>query len=168
MVLRIILLTVLDLIDLVLVNMDKIVNGKKITAAVVIIDSEGNILGCHGTGKAKDSGYDFPKGCVEENEVDIEAAIRELREETDIYLDDSYRLIDAGVHPHNKEKNIHLFIYKTNHFPSLEQLKCSTYFERYGKQFPEVDSYKIISKEERGMFNKVLQNKFEIIDSFNK
>ncbi len=147
---------------------DKIVNGKKITAAVVIIDSEGNILACHGTGKPKDSGYDFPKGCVEEKEADIAAAVRELREETDIYLDDSYRLIDAGIHPHNKEKNIHLFIYKTNHFPPLEQLKCSTYFERYGKQFPEVDSYKIISKSERGMFNKVLQNKFEIIDSFNK
>ena len=147
---------------------DKIVNGKKITAAVVIIDSEGNILACHGTGKPKDSGYDFPKGCIEEKEADIAAAVRELREETDIYLDDSYRLIDAGIHPHNKEKNIHLFIYKTNHFPPLEQLKCSTYFERYGKQFPEVDSYKIISKSERGMFNKVLQNKFEIIDSFNK
>ena len=148
--------------------MDKVVNGKKITAAIVMIDSEGNILGCHGTGKPNDSGYDFPKGCVEEKEVDIAAAIRELREETDIYLDDSYRLIDAGVYPHNKEKNIHLFIYKTNYFPPLEQLKCSTYFERYGKQFPEVDSYKIISKSERGMFNKVLQNKFEIIDNFNK
>ena len=86
--------------------MYKIVNGKKITAAVVIIDSEGNILGCHGTGKPAGRGYDFPKGCVEEDEADIAAAIRELREETDIYLDDSYRLIDAGVHPHNKKKNI--------------------------------------------------------------
>ena len=149
--------------------MDKVVNGKKITAAIVIIDSEGNILGCHGTGKPKDSGYDFPKGCVEENEVDIAAAIRELREETDIYLDDSYRLIDAGVYLHNKEKNIHLFIYKTNYFPDLNTLKCTSCFEnKYGKMIPEVDSYKIISKEERGMFNKVLQNKFEIIDSFNK
>lgn len=148
--------------------MDKIVNGKKITAAIVIIDHEGNILGCHGTGKPTGAGYDFPKGCVEEGEADIAAAVRELREETDIYLDDSYRLIDAGVHQHNKEKNIHIFIYKTNHFPDLNQLKCTTFFEAYGKQFPEVDSYKIISKSERGMFNKVLQNKFEIIDSFNK
>ena len=135
--------------------MYKIVNGKKITAAVVIIDNEGNILGCHGTGKPAGRGYDFPKGCVEKDEADI-------------YLDDSYRLIDAGVHPHNKEKNIHIFIYKTNYFPDLNQLKCSTFFEVYGKQFPEVDSYKIISKSERGMFNKVLQNKFDIIDSFNK
>jgi len=145
--------------------MDKIVNGKKITAAVVIIDADGNILGCHGTGKPKDSGYDFPKGCVEEGETDIAAAVRELREETDIYfLDyDICHLIDAGVHHHNKEKDIHIFIYRTNYFPDLNTLKCSTFFERYGKKFSEVDGYRIISKSERGMFNKVLQNKFDII-----
>lgn len=141
---------------------------KKVTAAVVIIDSEGNILACHGTGKPKDSGYDFPKGEVEEGETHKAAAVRELREETDIYLDDSYRLIDAGIHTHNKEKDIHIFIYRTTYFPSLEQLKCSTYFERYGKQYPEIDGYRVIHKDERSMFNKVLQNKFDIIDSFNK
>ena len=35
-------------------------------------------------------------------------------------------------------------------------------------KLPEMNGFKIISKSERGMFNKVLQNKFEIIDSFNK
>ena len=68
--------------------MDKIVNGKKITAAVVIIDKDGNILGCHGTGKPKDNGYDFPKGCVEEGETDEFAAARELKEEANIYICD--------------------------------------------------------------------------------
>ena len=150
---------------------------KKVTAAVVIIDSEGNILGCHCTGKPKDSGYDFPKGEVEEGETHKEAAVRELREETDIYLNDPERkstwsevdkLIDCGIYPHNKEKDIHIFLYRTNYFPDIKQLKCSTYFDANGKKYPEVDGYKIISKEERGMFNKVLQNKFEIIDSFNE
>ena len=143
---------------------------KKITAAIVIIDAEGNILGCHGTGKPKDSGYDFPKGEVEPGESDIAAAVRELKEETDIYfLDyDICHLIDAGIHKHNKEKDIHIFIYKTTYFPPIEQLKCNSFFERYGKKFPEVDGYRIISKKERGMFNKVLQDKFEIIDKFNK
>lgn len=148
----------------------KIVDGKKITAAIVVIDSDGNILGCHGCGKKQNEGYDFPKGCVNEGETDIQAACRELQEETDIYmLDyDKCRLIDAGIHPHNKEKNIHLFIFKTSYFPPVEQLKCSTYFEYKGKKFPEIDGYKIISKDNRSMFNKVLQNKFEIIDKFNK
>lgn len=158
--------------------MEKIVNGKKITAAVVIIDSNGSILGCHGFGKPKDSGYDFPKGCVEEGETDTYAAARELKEEADIYICDFDkpvmwnefdRLIDCGIHPHNKEKNIHIFLYPVNSFPDLKTLKCTSCFtSKNGKQYPEIDGYRVIHKDERSMFNKVLQNKFDIIDSFNK
>ena len=148
----------------------KIIDGKMVTAAVVMIDKEGSILACHAYGRKPDEGYDFPKGCVDEGEDDLQAAIRELREETDIHLldYDRARIIDAGVFPHNKEKRIHIFIYKTDYFPDLSQLKCTSYFEFKGKEYPEVDSYKIISKDERYMFNKVLQNKFEIIDKYNK
>ena len=46
---------------------------KKVTAAIVIIDKYGNILGCHATGKPKGMGYDFPKGLVEEGESDKDA-----------------------------------------------------------------------------------------------
>ena len=130
-----------------------------------MIDKDGNILGCHATGKPKGTGYDFPKGLVEEGESDKDGAIRELWEETGITLEHPEKLIDCGVHPHNKEKNIHIFLYQTDYFPS--SLKCNSFFELNGKKIPEVDSYMVIPKEERGMFNKVLQNKFEIIDSFN-
>ena len=148
----------------------KIVDGKMVTAAVVMIDPDGNILGCHAYGRKENEGYDFPKGCVDEGEDDLQAAIRELREETDIHLldYDRARIIDAGVFPHNKEKRIHIFIYKTDYFPDLSQLKCTSYFEFKGKEYPEVDGYKIISKDERYMFNKVLQDKFIIIDKYNK
>ena len=158
--------------------MEKIVNGKKITSAVVLIDKEGSILGCHGFGKPKDSGYDFPKGCVEEGESDAYAAARELMEEADIYLYDPYthgkgynkvhELIDCGIHPHNKEKDIHIFLFKVNGFPELKDLKCTSFFEVNGKKYPEIDGYEVITKENRNKFNKVLQNKFDIIDSFNK
>ena len=40
--------------------------------------------------------------------------------------------------------------------------------KRIGKQFPEIDGYKVIKKEDRNLFNRVLQNKFEIIDEFNQ
>ena len=139
----------------------------KVTAAVVIINRDGDILGCHGTGKPKDSGFDFPKGLVEPGETDVQAAIRELLEETGQYaIEDD--LIDCGIHPHNKEKNIHIFIYPTFWFPEIKQLKCNSFFELKGKQYPEVDDYRIIKKDERHLFNKVLQDKFEIIDVFNK
>ena len=138
---------------------------KKVTSAIVIIDRDGNILGCHATGKPKGTGYDFPKGLVEEGESDRDAAIRELWEETDITLKHPERLIDCGVHPHNREKVIHIFLYQTDYLPG--PWKCNSFFELNGHKIPEVDSYMVISKKQRGMFNKVLQDKFEIIDSFN-
>ena len=136
---------------------------KKVTAAVVMIDNDGNILGCHGTGKPKDYGFDFPKGEVEKGESDIDAAIRELREETGFILSKD-NLIDIGVYPHNSKKDIHLFLCKMKELPNPQYLKCDSFFEANGKQIPEVDFYEIISKDNRKKFNMILQNKFEIID----
>jgi 8-oxo-dGTP pyrophosphatase MutT (NUDIX family) len=140
---------------------------KKVTAAVVIINKDGDILGCHGTGKPRESGFDFPKGLVEEKETDIQGALRELREETGIELDAS-RLIDAGVHKHNKEKDIHLFIYRTDKMPDISLLVCRSFFSVREKEYQEVDFFEIIPKSARSKFNKVLWNKFEIIDEINE
>lgn len=140
---------------------------KRVTAAVVIINRRGDILGCHGTGKPRESGFDFPKGLFEDNETDIHGALRELREETGIELDAS-RLIDAGVHKHNKEKDIHLFIYRTDKMPDISLLVCRSFFSVGEKEYPEVDFFEIISKTDRSKFNKVLLNKFEIIDEINE
>lgn len=145
--------------------MYKIVDGKMITAAVVIIDDDGYILGCHATGRPVNWGYDFPKGCVEEGETDLEGALRELQEETGLRIAAGEgQIIDAGIHHHNKEKNIHIFIYKVKEMPDINTLKCESYFERKGKEVPEVDGYKIISRKERWVFNGVLQDKFDLID----
>ena len=140
---------------------------KRITAAVVIINKDGDILGCHGTGKPRESGFDFPKGLVEENETDIQGALRELREETGLVLSES-DLLDCGVHKHNKEKDIHIFLHRTDDMPLIWSLECNSFFSIGEKQFPEVDFFEIIGKGNRDKFNKVLWNKFEIIDSFNK
>jgi 8-oxo-dGTP pyrophosphatase MutT (NUDIX family) len=143
---------------------------KKVTAAVVIINKNGDILGCHGTGKPQDTGFDFPKGLVEDGERSVEAALRELREETGYILKEE-DLFDVGEYPHNKEKNIHIFlhrVYKDEEMPDISQLKCQSFFEFKGKEYPEVDYFEIIPKSDRNKFNKVLQNKFEIIDFFNK
>ena len=145
---------------------------KRRTCGVVFIDENGSILGCHSTGRPADSGFDLPKGCAEDGEVDIAAAVREVREETGIILrdggyDETFRLVDCGVHPHNKEKDIHLYLYRVEKFPNLSELKCTSYFELNGKQIPEVDRYEIIAKDDRKKFNKVLWNKFELIDSIN-
>ena len=143
---------------------------KLVTAAIIMIDKEGNILACHATGRKMDTGWDFPKGCADKNESHIHAAVREMMEETGINLWDieDAQLLDLGIFPHNKEKDIHIYIYQVDKFPNLSELKCTSFFEHNGEQIPEVNAYKIISKKERHLFNKVLQNKFEIIDKYNE
>ena len=147
-------------------NFKKLDDGKMITCAVVIINKAGDILGCHGYGKAENTGYDFPKGCADVGETDIEAALRELKEETGLVLQQD-QLIDCGVYKHNKEKYIHIFMHKTENMPCIENLVCTSYFEFKGQSFPEINGFKIISKDNRKMFNNVLQNKFIVIDNFN-
>lgn len=143
---------------------------KTVTCALVIIDKYGNILGCHGTGKPQKNGYDFPKGCAEDGENHLDAALRELMEETGIILSKSEPIIDAGIHSHNKRKDIHIFIYRIKQFPDIKILNCTSYFiDRNGKETPEMDSFKIISKNERKeLFYHGLQNKFELIDQINE
>lgn len=146
----------------------KIVDGKKVTAAVVIINKVGDILGCKVTGK---NTYDFPKGCVDEDECDIDGAFRELYEETCIRVmaPESYdNIVDCGVYPHNRGKNIHIFLWRIESFPDLSALECVSCFKRNGKMIPEVNGYKIISKTERNLFNRILQDKFQMIDKTNE
>lgn len=149
---------------------------KTTTCAMVLIDKDGNILACHGTGKPADTGYDFPKGCVDEDETHFEAACREMKEETGLTLESLYKnnliavaqQLDGGIHKHNNHKDIHLFLCPLKEFPKIESLECTSFFTApNGKEFPEMNGYKIISKEERNLFNKVLWDKFPIIDKIN-
>lgn len=143
---------------------------KRMTNAIVIINKGGDILGCHGYKKPQENSYDFPKGQNEPGESDIDAAIRELREESGIILQYPERLIDCGIHKHNNEKNIHIFLYQTENFPDLSKLTCISFFtDSGGNTCPEVDGYKIIPKSERTKyFYKVLHNKFDLIDRENE
>jgi len=145
------------------------------TCALVIINKDGDILACHGYGKPKENGYDFPKGCYDENtdKDHLSTALRELKEETGIILNpcnDNISIIDAGIHPHTKHKDIHIFIYKTDTFPDINALKCTSFFiDKHGNQKPEMDYFSIIHKQDRNKyFYHVLQNKFQLIDNLNE
>lgn len=146
---------------------------KQTTCAIVMINKNGDIFGCHGTSNPIENGYDFPKGCYDNEDGNhLTTALRELYEETGHVLSENEikSLIDGGIHRHNAKKDIHLFILQTESFPSLDKLKCTTYFEaRNGEMKPEINGYKIIKKEEREkFFYRVLQDKFELIDKLNE
>lgn len=112
----------------------------KTSCGVIITDGTSLILG-HATGM---SHYDIPKGQIEEGETYMEAATRELMEETGL---SAVNLIDIGHHSYIPSKNLHLFLMRVPVLPEAQKLKCLSYFERNGRIYPEMD-YFIHSKWE--------------------
>ena len=103
------------------------------------------------------SKYDLPKGKLEENETEIEAASRELQEETGLSVSvDNYQSYSQYALYNmffNKEKNISLFFLydKDNQLISDENmanLKCHSDFEYHQKMYPEIESFKKINIHE--------------------
>ena len=63
------------------------------SAGIIIILNNNKLLLSHPTNSRWSNTYSFPKGHIEENESQIEAAIRELKEETSIEITED-RIID--------------------------------------------------------------------------
>ena len=125
---------------------------KKLTCGIVIVsndtlilEGEQYILLGHSTHNIH---YDVFKGLQEVNETPLQTAIRELKEETGLCVP-STLLIDLGQHSYNKEKNIHLFLYRTEK-SAIDPLSltCTSMVEQINGQkvipFPEMDDFKWI------------------------
>jgi DNA polymerase len=63
------------------------------SAGIIIILNNNKLLLSHPTNSRWSNTYSFPKGHIEENESQIEAAIRELKEETSIEITED-RIVD--------------------------------------------------------------------------
>ena len=114
----------------------------KVTAGVLIINEDGKYLAVHPTGYSHEDGqWSLPKGIVDEGESPIEAAKREVFEETGIDLSgNSFK--DLGQHSYVHEKDIHLFVTKINNSKELK-IHCSSLFvDHDGKEKPENDKAK--------------------------
>lgn len=135
-------------------------NGKEISAGVIVCNSKGDVLACHPTMQKKGVMYDLPKGHVEVGENDIDAAIREVAEETGLSIDKN-KLIDKGVRQYTKHKYLHLFMLFIDKDLSelLPHLKCMSYFEgKNGRKIPEMNGYAILTKEQYNLFMPALYN----------
>jgi 8-oxo-dGTP pyrophosphatase MutT (NUDIX family) len=131
---------------------------KKIASAVIIYDPiKQVILGVHPTGrKWKDEDgkpergvFSLPKGLVDENEHPVEAAIREIKEECNIDLDIK-KLHYLKKYNYTKHKDLELFFYPIKTGPNegelnIEKCKCTSYFNKEGKKYPEVNGYSFIN-----------------------
>lgn len=139
-------------------------NGNKVTCAVIlqappVRPGDIQIIGCHPTGKTWNDCYDLPKGCANVGEDDIDAALRELREETGGRLNKE-DLVDLGIHPYLRGKDIHVFYYRYSSWdvvPLTATMRCKSYFTLNGKQFPEMDYFNLISEKNWNRFSKGIQ-----------
>ena len=114
---------------------------RTVSCGVVILNPQGEVLLCHATDT---SHWDVPKGQGEPGEEPVEAALRELVEETGIVLD-AVRLKDLGRFVYRRDKDLHLFAVRvTNEEVTLEACVCESYFPRRrdGVMIPEMDAYR--------------------------
>lgn len=137
-------------------------NGNKVTCAVVVQDPTGAILAVHPTGHRFNQDWSLPKGLANEGELDEVAALRELWEET------TFRplvsLIDLGIHPYLKGKDIHMFTCRCHFDLDTEFLVtrvCKSLFisptDPEVVVVAEVDAYRTVKPGQWNLFNKSLQ-----------
>lgn len=114
-----------------------------ITTCGVIVTDGVQMLICHPThGRT----WDLPKGRKDPNELDIDTAVRELREETGIEAD-ANQLVYLGEYDYKKNKQLILFRLNVKEMPDPALLICTSMFEMHGKQFPEMDVFVVTTKD---------------------
>jgi 8-oxo-dGTP pyrophosphatase MutT (NUDIX family) len=124
----------------------------QITCGVLITNGI-DILVCHPT---HNTTWDIPKGRLDEGETEIEAAIRELREETGL-ITSAESLTALGTFNYKHNKQLCLFKWQVETMPDVTKLTCVSMFKLYGKEFPEMDDFCVVSiNEALDMFNKDL------------
>jgi 8-oxo-dGTP pyrophosphatase MutT (NUDIX family) len=140
---------------------------RTISAAVIVRDPiTRSILAEHPTGSklfawrynqvtSKRHALDLPKGCIDEGEAPIEAAVRELFEETGLCVSTA-ELRDLGQSEYTKDKDLHFFYVEKE--VDLPTLKCTSFFENAeGRMLPEVNGYACIQMEDLDMFRPAME-----------
>lgn len=120
----------------------------EISAGFILIDKATHmVLAGHPNGRpySRDFAYDLPKGHIEEGETPLEAAKRELKEETGIVLSEGTNIYEIGHVSYNSKKSLHLFSAEID--IDVGSLRCESMFtDSYGKIKPEVDHYKLTDR----------------------
>lgn len=118
-------------------------------SAGFVVRVKDKYLACHATGKSFVKGWDIPKGHIEEGEEAFEAALRELFEETHILLhfpmDNPPVYLGKFDYIHGK-KDLELFLVDLPDL-NINDLKCTSMFDRDGDIIPEMDKFTLIPHE---------------------
>jgi len=119
------------------------------SCGTLVVDPAGRLLLCHVTGTAH---WDIPKGLQDPGETELEAALRELREEAGLVFAPE-RLRDLGRLEYRRDKQLHLFrvdVTAADALATLDHLVCTSFFphHRTGAPTPEADGFRWATREE--------------------
>lgn len=109
--------------------------------AVIITDKKNVIVGRSPQSKGYPNGFDLMKGHAEIGEDLETAAKREVEEECGLKLDKVTKISDKLKY--SKGTTLTFFVSYMDELPDVSKLKCKSFFERDGKQFPEIASYEL-------------------------
>lgn len=128
--------------------------AKTIASGLFIVRKDKKVLICHPTNHPADF-YSIPKGKVEDDEIFLEAAIRETYEETNLDLSET---TDFTIYPltsvnyKHKKKILYPFLYLENKKSLFDwdgvELKCNSNVPEDRGGFPEMDGYKWVTLDE--------------------
>tara|TARA_R110000782_G_scaffold144871_4_gene237727 strand:- start:1388 stop:1855 length:468 start_codon:yes stop_codon:yes gene_type:complete len=119
--------------------------GKILAAGIFLVDASNRILICHPTNHPVDV-WSIPKGKVEKDETELDAALRETYEETniDLTLVDKVIELDIQIYSHKKKALKPYVVFEIKN-PSIDfksfDLKCNSNVPKERGGFPEMDGY---------------------------
>ncbi|KWK56726.1 NUDIX hydrolase [Burkholderia stagnalis] len=114
---------------------------RTVSCGVVILDGAGRVFLAHATDTTH---WDIPKGQGEPGESPLQAALRELLEETGIAFAPG-RLVDLGRFVYRHDKDLHLFAVRVaDEEVDPARCVCTSLFpsRRDGTMIPEMDAYR--------------------------
>jgi 8-oxo-dGTP pyrophosphatase MutT (NUDIX family) len=126
--------------------------GKVIAAGIFLVNKNNEVLICHPTNHPQNV-WSIPKGKVENEEMKIDAAIRETYEETNIDLTHANSFIPLEVQTYShKKKSLYGFVVLEKKNPNIDfdsfNLKCNSNVPKARGGFPEMDDYKWVTLDE--------------------
>lgn len=124
---------------------------RSVSCGVVMLDGRGHVLLAHATDTTH---WDIPKGQGETGEAPIDAALRELREETGIELAPE-RLKDLGRFAYRHDKDLHLFAARVEEGEvDPAHCVCTSLFpsRKDGTMIPEMDAFRWVAPAAVGRF----------------